>query len=259
MINLSKEPGFLKYVKDLISNNKRYDGRDFYQYRDIKIIDNFIPNSEGSCYIELGKTKMISAIKFNIGESLEDEEGGNLIVSLDIQRNFTEEDHENLNIEYARVIDRIIRQSKFIDMKKLKIDDKYSWYIFIDLYVIQNHGNIIDAGVLSSVRALINARIPTYKKEGDSYVVEQTLSDMKLPLNMDNVPVSITFAKIDDKYVVDPNIYEEEIADFIITFGVTNSINGLQTRKSGGINLDDFYNLSKKIFEIRPTLLKYIL
>jgi exosome complex RNA-binding protein Rrp42 (RNase PH superfamily) len=68
----------------------------------------------------------------------------------------------------------------------------------------------------------------------------------------------VSFAKIDDKFIVDPNKYEEEAADMIIHIGLSDKINALQTRKSGSISLEEFNNLLSEAEKFKDYLLKKI-
>ena len=56
-------------------------------------------------------------------------------------------------IELARVVDRGIRESKAIDLKKLCIDPgKKVFMVFVDVYVLDHDGNLIDAAAMACPR-----------------------------------------------------------------------------------------------------------
>jgi len=67
------------------------------------------------------------------------------------------------SIEVARVIDRGIRESGAIDTKKLLIEENLVWIVFIDVHVLDHDGNLIDAGGIASMAALLNTRLPKYE------------------------------------------------------------------------------------------------
>ncbi|MBR9680923.1 MAG: exosome complex exonuclease Rrp41 [Candidatus Altiarchaeota archaeon] len=48
--------------KFLIKNGKRLDGRKVGEWREIKITTGVIPNADGSCQVDFGKTKVIAAV-----------------------------------------------------------------------------------------------------------------------------------------------------------------------------------------------------
>ncbi|MEM0379677.1 MAG: hypothetical protein QW038_02905 [Nanopusillaceae archaeon] len=264
-MDISINDNLINYISSLVSENKRFDGRNFLEYRKIKIVDNYIENAEGSSYIELGNTKVLVGIKLDIDEPFPDSPNdGIFIVSLEYLPGSIYEKEPGPptpeEIEYARVIDRIIRGAHFIKTENLVVESgKYVWVIYIDIYVINNDGNLIDASLLATVRALKNTKFPELIKDGDKYVINyKKKTNKNLPLNLEKMPVSITFAKIFDKFIVDPTLYEERSADSIVNIGLTESINNIQFLKSEGIELEELDNLIEIAKNKRKELLKYI-
>ncbi|BBL45336.1 exosome complex component Rrp42 [Nanobdella aerobiophila] len=248
----------LDFLRKILKQDLRLDNRNLLEYRKINKIDNYTINAEGSCYLELGNTKVLSGVKLEISEPYEDKEGifiNNVEFSQVSDSNVDPASEEV--IEFSRVVDRVIRESGFIDTKKLVIDDKNVWTIYLDTYVLNNDGNIIDAAVLSSILALRNTRFPKLEKENDKYIINyKEKTDKRLPLNENKIPIMVTFAKIDNKFILDPNKYEEEAADFIIHIGLTDNINALQTRKSGSISLEEFDYLLNKAKDFKEYLIR---
>lgn len=263
-MDIGVEDNIVNYIRKIIKKDLRYDGRKLMEYRDIKIIKNYSKNAEGSCYLELGKTKVLAGVKLEISEPFPDTPDSGILVTnveispvsdINVEIGQSEE-----SIEYSRIVDRVIRESRFIDDKKLVIEPgKYVWTVFLDVYVLNNDGNIIDASTLASVCALMNTYFPKLEKINDEYKVNyKEKTNKKLPLNK-NIPIIVSFAKIDDKFIVDPDKYEEEAADMIIHIGFSDKINALQTRKSGSISLDEFTYLLSEAEKFKDYLLKKIL
>ena len=258
------EDNIKNYIRKIIKKDIRYDRRKLLEYRDIKVIRNYTKNAEGSCYLELGKTKVLAGVKLEISEPFPDNpDSGILVTNVEISpvSDFNVDLGQSEEaIEYSRVVDRIIRESRFIDDKRLVIEyGKYVWTVFLDIYVLNNDGNIIDASTLASVCALMNTYFPKLEKINGEYKINyKEKTNNKLPLN-NNIPVIVSFAKIDDKFVVDPNKYEEEAADMIIHIGLSDKINALQTRKSGAISLDEFTYLLSEAEKFKDYLLNKIL
>ncbi len=261
-MDLGVRDSIINYVREIIKDELRIDRRKLMEYRPIKIIKNFIKNAEGSCYVEFGNTKVLAGIKFEIGEPFEDKpDEGIFITNVELSpMAFPTIDPgpSDLSIEYSRIVDRIIRESRFIDLKKLVIEPgKYVWTTFIDIYVLDDDGNIIDASVLAAVCSLLNAKLPKLEKVVDKYKIDPKVKTENIPLNK-NIPVMVTFAKIDDKFIVDPNKYEEDAADMIIHIGITDKIHALQTRRSGKISLEEFMFLTEQAERFKNYLLEKI-
>jgi len=264
-MDVSVNTSIVKFISLLIEEGKRYDGRDLLQYRKIRVIDNYIPNAEGSAYVEFGDTKVLAGVKLEVSEPFPDlPDEGFFVVSLEyLPGSYYEKEPgppSPKEIEYARIVDRIIRGSGFIKTKDLCIEaGKYVWSVFIDIYIVNNDGNIVDASLMAAVRALKNTYFPELIKEGDTYTINpKKKTDRKLPLDENKIPLSFTFAKIRDKILLDPNLYEEEAADAIINIGLTDVIHSVQFIKSSPISLEEIDNLIEVAEKNRSKIIKYI-
>jgi exosome complex component RRP42 len=156
-------------------------------------------------------------------------------------------------IEMGRVIDRGIRESGFIDFKKMCIKEgEKVWQIFLDLYAINNDGNLFDAAGLAALIALANVRLPVYDAEKNK--IEHEFTDTPLPLNRDKMSFNITVHKVGDKLVLDPSKEEEEISDYRLSIAVADNkgearITAMQKGKEGGITGDDMQSILKLVEE----------
>jgi len=113
-------------------------------------------------------------------------------------------------IEIGRLVDRGIRESKFIDFEKLCIKEgEKVWAVIIDIYSINDDGNLLDAAFIGALAALKSAKMPFYdeKKEKIDYEAE---SKKKIPLTK-NIPINFSIHKIKNSFFLDPSI-EEELA-----------------------------------------------
>jgi exosome complex component RRP42 len=64
-------------------------------------------------------------------------------------------------IELPRLVDRAIRESGMIDFEKLCIKEgELVWTVIIDVYPINDDGNMIDASNIAAVAALHNTFMP---------------------------------------------------------------------------------------------------
>jgi len=264
-MDISVNSSMVKFVSSLIEEGKRYDGRDFLKYRNLKVVEGYIPNAEGSAYVELGDTKVLVGIKLEVSEPFPDlPDEGFFVVSLEYLPGSHYEKEPGppspREIEYARVVDRIIRGSGFINTKELCIESgKYVWSAFIDIYIINNDGNIADASLIAAIKALKNTYFPKLVKEGDKYVIDyKEKTKRKLPINEDRIPVSFTFIKIGDKVLLDPNLYEEEAADSIINIGITDRVHSVQFLKSSLVSLEELENMIEIAEEQREKIMKYL-
>jgi len=250
-------------IEKYLAEGKRFDGRKLEDFRDIEIETGVSKNAEGSARVKLGKTEVIVGIKMNVSEPYADSpDKGNMMVTSEFlplsSDRFELGPPKIESIELARVIDRAIRESKFIEFDKLCIKEgEKVWTIFIDIYMINADGNLLDAAGIGAVAALKDAKIPEYdEKEGKVSYGKWT--DKKLSLKKE-FPLSITFYKIGESIIVDPTIEEEDASEVRITIGShKGSISSMQKGNAKELKEEEMYkildmnekvweNLSKKI------------
>jgi len=208
-----------KRVAQLIAGGKRLDGRELNSYREVQIESGLIERAEGSARVRLGKTEVLVGVKIEIGEPFPDTPNeGVLTVNAELvplaSPTFEPGPPDENSIELARVVDRGIRESKAIATDDLVIEPgKKVFVVFIDVYVLNHDGNLIDASALAALAALMNTKMFNYEvKEG-----EVKIKPGYKPLPMRNYPVAVTFAKINDQLIVDPWLEEEQVMDARLT------------------------------------------
>ena len=251
------------YIIDLIGKNKRIDGRKLTEYRKpIKIETGISKNAEGSARVLIGETEVIVGVKLDVGTPFPDTpDEGAIVVTTELlplsSPVFEAGPPDAQATELARIVDRGIRESKMIDLKKLCIKEKEKvWIVYIDIYTINDDGNLIDASALAALAALRECRIPKYdEKEGRTKYGEWT--DKKVPIT--KTPITVTLIKIKDKILVDPNSKEEEVMDSRLTVAIADGkINAMQKGGDKGIMLDEIDSMIElaieKAKELKTTL-----
>lgn len=209
-------------MNELLERGKRLDGRGVLDRREMSVIPNAIEKAEGSARVTLGNTEVIAGVKVNLGTPFPDTpDKGLLVVSaevLPLASPYAEPGPPDENtIELARVTDRGVRESGMIDVGKLVLVPGKSVYaVFVDVSIINVDGNLFDAVSAATTAAILTAKIPKYAVpvEGGSPVP----TGEKVPLPVQTVPISCTFAKIGNHLVLDPTAEEEAVMSTRITF-----------------------------------------
>ncbi len=120
----------------------------------------------------------------------------------------------------ARVVDRAIRHSGFVDMSTLAIIQGKSVYaLWVDVYVLNHDGNLMDASLLAAVAALATSQVPKSVIDGDVVKLDKS-TKVPLSVNIDKMPLTITFNKIGKYILADANVEEEVLSEgrFTIAF-----------------------------------------
>ncbi|MEM2512500.1 MAG: exosome complex component Rrp42, partial [Ignisphaera sp.] len=154
-------------------------------------------------------------------------------------------------IELARVIDRSIRESKAVPLDKLCIiPGKKVWIIWLDIYVVDHDGNLVDASMLAAMAALSNTYIPYYEvMDAEAGVIKIDKLRKLGPLPINRYVTIITSYKIGDTLVIDPTAEEEPLSSYRLAIAVDEEkrIVGIQKMGLGTLTekeLDDIISLS---------------
>ena len=235
-------------IAEYLANGNRFDQRKFDEFREIEIECNLSKKAEGSAKVKLGKTEVWVGVKMDVGTPYPDSlESGNLMVTselLPLSHGKYEYGPPKFNaIELGRLVDRGIRESKFIDFDKLVIIPKEKvWNVFIDIYSINDDGNLLDAAFIGALAALKSAKIPVYdeKEEKINYDKE---SKEGLPLK-NEMPLNFSVYKLKDKILLDPNMEEEATSTARLVLAAIHGkpikICSMQKSDENDLTIDEF-------------------
>ncbi|OLS22933.1 MAG: Exosome complex component Rrp42 [Candidatus Heimdallarchaeota archaeon LC_3] len=239
-----------KHTIMLLNRDKRLDGREFFQSRDIFLQTGMLNKAEGSAKVKLGKTLIYAGVKAELGTPFSDTPNeGVLIVNIEMSPiaspYFESGPPSKESIELARVVDRAIREAKVLDTKKLcVIEGEKVWIIFIDIYILGDDGNLIDASCIGAMSALATTKFPKMipDPEDDKKLIK---SDEFLPIPINNWATTSTFSKIGSKIVLDPTLDEEKIENARFTVGVNQNgdITALQKGLIGTFSTEELLGL----------------
>jgi exosome complex component RRP42 len=251
-----------KKIQEVISTGKRMDGRELLEYRDMIIKRKPLEKAEGSSEVWLGKTHIMCGVKAGIGTPFDDTPDQGVMM---VNAEFTPIAHPTWEpgpppdeaVELARVVDRGLRSAEILDVKKLCVVEGEKVYIvFIDLYILNYDGNLIDACAAGAIAALETAEISIFK-EADGVITD---TGKKRKLELEKKPVAVTMVKIGDDFILDPNVDEEEVMDsrLTITFDEDGNVTTIQKSGPVGFSMEEIKKCiniaSEKAPEIREII-----
>lgn len=250
------------YARELLRSGKRADGRGLLDYRRVAIEKGFIPNAEGSAKASLGDTKVVAGVKLDLVAPFPDRPG-EAVISFNSE--FSPIAHPDFeagppnehSIELARVVDRGIRSAEVINLKELgetKTSEGKVLGVYVDLYILDHCGNLIDCAALAAMAALSCTQVPRIESEK---LVRQEFAG---PLPLARRVVACSFESIEGKAVLDAS-YEEEVAsDGRFTVSVTDDGRVCSSQKSGaaGFTREQVLDFIEIAFEKGGELLKQV-
>ncbi len=233
-----------EHIASLLDMDMREDRRSLLEYRKpIKIEYGVSSKStEGSAMITIGETQVIAGVKLEVGDPYPDTpDEGALVVGAELlplsNPKFESGPPGIEAIEIARVVDRGIRESEAIDFKKLCIEKgEKVWVIYLDIYPINDAGNLYDASYLAAIAALKDAKFPEYDKKTNKVNYENKTSK---GLALKYLPVSVTVIKIKNKFLVDPTTEEWESLDSRLTVATLEDSTICAMQKGGELPLTE--------------------
>ena len=238
---LTEKVEMKSYASDLLEKGKRANGRGMDEFREIEIIPNFIEKAEGSAFVRFGNTKVIAGVKMELSTPFSDTpDEGTLMVSAEFtplaSPDFESGPPSDKAVELARIVDRSIRESHMLDLKKLCITPgEKTRGVIVDIHIINNDGGLIDCAALASVVALLTTKIPKVKDD------KMVRDDFEGPLPTSQKPITITVCKVGNTFITDPTVDEEEAVDVKLSIGIRDDdkICAMQKQGSAGMTIKD--------------------
>ena len=236
------------FAIDSILHGKRFDGRKMDDFREMSIKTGIISKAEGSAMCEFGETKVIAGVKMGLGDPFPDTpDEGTIVVNTEFtpmaSPDFESGPPGEDATELARVVDRGIRESECLNLKKLTIKGSEKvWTVFVDVHIINNAGNLIDCAFLASMAALLTAKVPKVKDDVIDY------SSRDNDLKVEHVPIEVTVCKVGNSMILDPDIEEESGVNAKLTVAVREDdmVVAMQKQGSTGITMKE----AKEMIEI---------
>ncbi len=259
MINIVKE-----HTLSILKRGSRLDGRKHDEFREMKLEYGVSKSAEGSARVVVGDTEVIVGIKMEVMTPFLDtpDEGG-IMVNAELRPlsnpKFELGPPGMQAIELARVVDRALREGCVFDFKKLCIKKGEAvWMVVVDIYPINDSGNLIDISSLAALAALQDAKFP--ELGDDNKVNYKEITNKKLQLKA--LPLCCTVLKIGESFIVDPSSEEEEFIDARLTVGMLEdgTLCSLQKGEDSALTIDDIDKMIdialKKNKELRKVLAK---
>ena len=223
-------------IKEMAEDGERLDGRKMDEYREIDLETDYIETTaQGSAKVSIGDTQVIVGLSTEVEEPYPDQPNkGSIAANAELapmaSREFESGPPGEKGTELARVVDRGIRESEAVDFQKLCIEKGEKVYvIFIDIHILNNDGNLIDAAALGALAALKTGYLPKYDEETGNLDHDSEGTDIP----MTKEPVTVTGRKIDEQLLWDTTNQEEEAQSARLTISTTEQDKVVAMQKGG--------------------------
>ncbi|XP_017316297.1 exosome complex component RRP45 [Ictalurus punctatus] len=250
-----------------IEAKKRLDGRQTYDYRNIKIT---FGTDYGCCTVCLGKTRVLAQVSCELvpPKDARPTEGlmfFNLELSPMASPGFQSNRQSELLVTLNRQLERCLRNSRCIDTESLcVISGEKVWQIRVDVHVLNHDGNLMDAASVAAISALSHFKRPEVAIQGRDVTVFSPEERDPVPLSVYHMPICVSFAFFQQGtyLLVDPCEKEEQVMDGLLVIAMNKHREICFIQSSGGIMLlkDQVLRCSKiasvKVSEITELISK---
>ncbi|KAK3416564.1 hypothetical protein EUGRSUZ_H02323 [Eucalyptus grandis] len=231
-----------KFIESALVSGLRVDGRNLYDYRKLSI--NF-GKEDGSAEVHLGQTRVMGIATSQLVQPYRDRPNeGTLSIFTEFSPmadpSFEPGRPGEFAVELGRVIDRGLRESRAVDTESLCVlAGKLVWAIRIDLHILDNGGNLVDAANVAALAALSTFRRPECSlggENGQEVIVHPPEAREPLPLIIHHLPIAVTFAFFSNEstLVVDPTHQEEAVMAGRMTATLNTNGDICAIQKAGG-------------------------
>lgn len=196
----------------------RLDGRGFKQMRTVEYSPSFLNNCNGSTrMVSQDGSEVIVSCKVQLLEvdtNLDEVSLMNELVQVDLSIPNLDNGSKLLTQMEDVIKENIVQHLKGTD--KLKVTQKYSFQLFIDILAINCNTYPLGLISLAAHKTLKNTLFPVLVSQDDDLIVEQVPVFHDHDMKLIEIPCSITFVVAvvgDNVLLVDPSEEELQIAD----------------------------------------------
>ncbi|CAN7062305.1 unnamed protein product [Brassica oleracea var. botrytis] len=235
-----------KFVETALQSELRVDGRGLYDYRKLTIK---FGKEYGSSEVQLGHTHVMGFVTAQLVQPYKDRPNeGSLSIFTEFSPmadpSFEPGRPGESAVELGRIIDRGLRESRAVDTESLCVlAGKKVWSVRIDLHILDNGGNLVDAANIAALAALMTFRRPdcTVGGENNQEVIIHSLEEREpVPLIIHHLPIAFTFGFFNKGNIVvmDPTYIEEEVmcGRMTVTVNANGDICAIQKPGEEGVN-----------------------
>ncbi|XP_019051975.1 PREDICTED: exosome complex component RRP45B-like isoform X3 [Nelumbo nucifera] len=193
-----------KFIETALLSDLRVDGRRPFDYRRLTVK---FGREDGSSEVQLGQTHVMGFVTSQLVQPYRDRPNeGTLSIYTEFSPmadpSFEAGRPGEFAVELGRIIDRGLRESRAIDTESLCVlAGKLVWSIRVDLHILDNGGNLVDAANIAALAALLTFRRPECTlggEDGQEVIIHPPEAKEPLPLIIHHLPIAVTFAFFGD-------------------------------------------------------------
>eukprot|EP00879_Flechtneria_rotunda_P029983 GHRR01032460.1.p1 GENE.GHRR01032460.1~~GHRR01032460.1.p1 ORF type:complete len:254 (+),score=86.74 GHRR01032460.1:107-868(+) len=232
-----------EYFDKFFAGGDRPDGRGLSVCRPVSIALNSVSSADGSATVKVGKTTVLAGVRLEVMVPSSDTPAhGQLVVSVVMTALATPDYRPGkqpgiINVIQQRLTD-ILQGCNVLKLSDLCIAEGQAvWVVYLDIYVLNAAGSLLDASLLAAVAALQDTRVPEVHLTQEGNVERNGLDNdeaapadgaaaaagQSVPLQLHDKPLCLTCGLYKEHLVVDPDHEEEALMAATISMVLDNN------------------------------------
>ncbi|RDX95847.1 putative serine/threonine-protein kinase, partial [Mucuna pruriens] len=230
-----------QFIEIALLSDLRVDGRRPSDYRKLSIK---LGKEDGSAEVHLGQTHVMTFVTAQLVRPYRDRPNeGSLSIFTEFSPmadpSFEPGRPTESAVELGRIVDRGLRESRAVDTESLCVlSGKLVWAIRVDIHILDNAGNLVDAANIAALASLLTFRRPECSlagEDGQEVVVHPPEQRDPIPLIIHHLPIAVTFGFFsNENLVIDPTHHEECVMTGRMTATLNSNGDVCAIQKAGG-------------------------
>eukprot|EP00878_Enallax_costatus_P024762 GHUV01026447.1.p2 GENE.GHUV01026447.1~~GHUV01026447.1.p2 ORF type:complete len:257 (+),score=63.39 GHUV01026447.1:321-1091(+) len=226
-----------EYLDKFISEGVRPDGRGLGVCRPVTVAANAVGSADGSAIAKIGASTVLAGVRLEVMVPSSEAPGeGQLIVSVEMTPLATPDFRPGKQPGIVHVIQQrltdVLLGCSILKLSDLCIAEGQAvWVLYLDIYVLNAAGSLLDTSLLAAVAALQDTRLPAVHMTEEGNVERDGLEDIEqadaavaaaavktAPLQLHGTPLSLTCGVYKQQQILaDPDHEEEDLMAASIT------------------------------------------
>ena len=222
-----------QYFERFLKEGLRLDGRALNVCRPVTVAVQTNPSADASAVVKIGSTSILAGLRLEVMVPKDTApEDGSLVVNVEMTSLSYPEYRPGKQTATVHTItqalnDLLLRHQIF-DTKQLCISPGQAvWVAYLDIYILDACGSLLDACLLAAVAALLSTNLPAVHMTDEGNVERDSTGDTSsdataaglvgTPLALSCTPTAMTSGVYGTHLVPDPDHEEEALMDATIT------------------------------------------
>jgi len=249
-----------EFYKKFLAKDVRPDGRSLSKIRKTSISVGSISSANGSAFVKIGHTSVVAGVIAQVGDPPSADET-HIIVNVELSPLCSSRFVIGKPSEQAMVLgeslNSIVKNTGLLNSQDLLFTAEeagdgrrvnLAWILAVDVYCLNDDGNLFDACLIALLAALSNVRLPLIKSVrvlGSGYGITLPRKSKEFQgIRLLHHPIPTSFAFIDHYTIADPTSSEESLSNGALTI-IYNEFGECCSLTKSGISILDNNKLSQ--------------